>query len=202
MIFNIVPGTQHIPGVQNGNFRITQGYGVHPEEYAPAKGHYGYDIADVVAGKKFEIFAPHEGYAKLIKSDTGYGWHIILTSLPNKTNGEGFYSLLGHMSEFFVIKSGHYVPMNNRIGIAGKTGWATGVHCHWLWGNCDANGNLKNKNNGYFGALDQGPYTRTWNADEDSGILVPEGTKAYISLPEAEDGYINATCYHPPGVEF
>lgn len=187
MIFNVVPGLPNI------DFRITQGFGERPEEYAPYKGHYGYDIAAIKPGQKQVIYSPHEGYAKLVKSDKGFGWHIILTSLPNTKNEEGFYSLIGHMSEFYVLKSGHYVPANEPIGVSGKTGWASGVHIHWLFGRCDKNGNLKNKNNGYMGAEDQGPHTRLWHPNP-MGILTPDLPKSSQPLLSYET---SACCCRP-----
>jgi len=70
------------------------------------------------------IYATHDGNAETISGSTGYGNHIIITSLDGT-----FATLYGHMTSFN-ISSGP-VSAGTLIGFVGSTGFSTGPHLHY-----------------------------------------------------------------------
>ncbi len=83
--------------------------------------HLGYDLADVVNGP---VSAANDG--KIVwAADLGiYGNCIVLD------HGYGLQSIYGHL-QAFDVKEGDMVKKGQKIGTAGQTGLAGGVHLHF-----------------------------------------------------------------------
>ncbi len=86
------------------------------EEY-----HKGIDLA---AAEGQEIYAGWPGVIKECGFDEIYGNYIIIT------HSDGFESKYAHLSHTD-RKEGDFVQAGEKIGEAGKTGWATGSHLHF-----------------------------------------------------------------------
>lgn len=86
------------------------------EEY-----HQGLDLA-IAEGK--EIRAGWPGIIKECGFDKIYGNYIIIT------HSDGFESKYAHLSKIDGME-GIFVHAGEKIGEAGKTGWATGSHLHF-----------------------------------------------------------------------
>ena len=99
---------------------ITSEYGYRTD---PAPGfHYGLDIGMPIGT---EICAVKDGTViAAIKSDSGYGYHIILD------HGEGVETLYAHCSEL-LVSEGAKVAKGDVIAKVGSTGNSTGPHCHF-----------------------------------------------------------------------
>ena len=83
--------------------------------------HLGFDLSDVVNGP---VSAANNGRV-VWAGDLGiYGNCIVLD------HGYGVQSIYGHLSQMGV-KAGDWVDKGNRIGTAGETGLAGGVHVHF-----------------------------------------------------------------------
>ena len=143
-----------------GGFRYTQGYGTRPDVYAQfgLKGHNGYDFAPLIPGSRgVVVYAPHDGYAKCIMGDAGYGNYVELLSMPRTKEGVRLKSDLAHLASF-MVPNGAFVAMGDPIGIMGSTGFADGIHLHWSPKRADRAGNTLDKGNGYGGALPIGKW--------------------------------------------
>lgn len=144
-------------------FRITQKFGENPEHYAQykMKGHNGLDIAPF---KKLTlnqvVYAPHDGYVKLIETVDGYGRHAKLTSLTYNQEGAQRQSTLAHLSKFLVAND-QFVSMGDPIGVMGSTGDSTGIHLHWTYKKL-VGGVSPDQNNGFLGALDIAQFVVVW----------------------------------------
>lgn len=151
-----------------GQYRITQKFGERPEYYkkyllngVPMAGHNGIDLAPAKPGQTDQkIYAPHEGYVKVIYSQDGYGKHVKITSMPYDREGWSRQSTLAHFNDIFV-NDGAFVHAGDVIGIMGKTGDADGIHTHWTYKRL-LNGKVWDYNNGYGGAIDILSNTLVW----------------------------------------
>lgn len=87
---------------------------------AKIKHHNGLDIAC----EKQAILAAATGVVSKTGYDKGLGNYIKII------HGNGYETTYGHLSRVFVEK-GQVVGLCEKIGVAGKTGLATGVHLHY-----------------------------------------------------------------------
>ncbi|MDF7821852.1 M23 family metallopeptidase [Runella sp. MFBS21] len=87
---------------------------------AKIKHHNGLDIAC----KRQAILAAATGVVSKTGYDKGLGNYIKII------HGNGYETTYGHLSQVFVEK-GQVVELCEKIGVAGKTGMATGVHLHY-----------------------------------------------------------------------
>lgn len=132
-------------------FRLSQPFGVNPQIYKRfgLKAHNGTDwacpsktvICAIADGKVIDV--GNEGWSK------GYGKYV-------KVQHEGYQSTYAHFKSFFV-KIGDSVKQGQMIGWSDNTGFSTGSHLHLTLKETDAQGNILNKNNGYFGAINPLP---------------------------------------------
>ena len=117
------------PFSEDVNYQITsyQGYRNDPFNPSETKFHNGIDLyapegTDIVAsaqGKVYEV-----GY-----SATGSGNYVYI---EHDINGVKYYSIYAHMSDdSIVVHAGELVEKKQKIGVIGKTGMATGIHCHF-----------------------------------------------------------------------
>jgi septal ring factor EnvC (AmiA/AmiB activator) len=129
----------------DGEFEITQIFGVNPQDYAQfgLKGHNGIDYA-LSNGTK--VLAPHGG--KIIEATldpAGYGLYI---KIENDIEG----SVLAHFKDFRV-GVGDTVSEGQLIAFSDNSGNSTGPHLHWGYYRFP-----RNRQNGYNGFIDQSPY--------------------------------------------
>lgn len=143
MIFSPLPGSP----------LITQGFGQRPEVYSQfgLQGHngidFGVDIGTVV-------YAAHDGVAK-VKDDgaSGYGLHLVIDDPKRR-------SILAHLSQC-LVKDGQVIYQGDPVAKSGNSGMSSAPHLHWTY-KILANGVVKNKENGYDGAIDVTEFTRLW----------------------------------------
>ena len=83
--------------------------------------HYGNDYG-VPEGS--EVRACQEGKVVMAEFRISTGYSVCIEHLP------GLYSLYYHLSSLDV-KEGDYVKCDQKIGLSGQTGLATGPHLHW-----------------------------------------------------------------------
>lgn len=150
-----------------GTYRISQWFGDRPKYYKKYghDGHNGYDFAPI--GVERTIYAPHEGFVQLFKSDVGYGNFIRLTSMPYNEAGFRKQSELAHLREF-LVEDGQYVGSGDPIAIMGGakgqkgSGDSTGTHLHWTYKKLNKQGKIIDQGNGFNGAVPIAPYTLRW----------------------------------------
>lgn len=98
--------------------------------------HYGYDI-DNVTGTR--IFAAYRGTVAVAETQNGYG-KVVYINHP-----QGYQTRYAHLSEIHV-SAGQSVTREQRIGLMGATGAATGDHLHF---EIRRYGNVLNRNGHY-----------------------------------------------------
>ena len=100
-----------------------------PRPYANGR-HEGVDLRANHGGRPAEIVAAQAGVIDRIKSgDTGYGNHIRLRH--DWADGTVWYTWYAHLSTVLpTLQVGQPVEIGQRLGTAGQTGNATGVHLH------------------------------------------------------------------------
>ena len=89
--------------------------------FGGGRNHKGTDIA---APAGTPVYASAAGRVVLAKTYSGYGKCVIID------HGNGVQTLYGHNSALYV-KPGDYVRQGENIAAVGRTGWATGNHCHF-----------------------------------------------------------------------
>lgn len=88
------------------------------------RGHTGIDIA-VIGGTGTPILASASGtVVKAMNTNVGYGRYIVID------HGNGYQTLYAHNSALYV-STGDRVAQGQVIAGMGRTGNATGVHCHF-----------------------------------------------------------------------
>ena len=128
-------------------------------------GHNGIDI-DCKDGDP--IYASHDGEVTYtgIDSNEGYGIVIRTNESFDYNGGQSYFkSISWHLrrDNGIAVKVGQKVVIGDIIGYGDNTGLSTGPHLHfglkpiakgendWTWMNIE-------QTNGYFGAIDPGPY--------------------------------------------
>lgn len=114
--------------VPAGRAPITQRFGCtdlagepYRAECPKKRWHAGLDLGEP-AGTP--VFAADTGVVHVIRSDRGYGNHILLI------HGNGYATLYGHLSTF-AAGEGQVVKRGEMIGQVGSTGFSTGPHLHF-----------------------------------------------------------------------
>ena len=88
-------------------------------------GYWGHTGMDIAANVGTAVYAAASGtVTKAVYNSTGYGYHIIIS------HGGGVETLYGHNSKLYV-KAGDWVEQGQLIAAVGRTGRATGPHCHF-----------------------------------------------------------------------
>ncbi len=88
------------------------------------RGHTGMDIA-VMGGTGTPILASASGVVvKALNTNVGYGRYVVID------HGNGYQTLYAHNSALYV-SVGDRVSQGQVIAAMGRTGRATGVHCHF-----------------------------------------------------------------------
>lgn len=110
-----------IPIDQFSHTRISSLYALryHPV-LSKIRHHNGLDIAC----EKQSILAAGTGVVSRTGYDKGLGNYIKII------HGNGYETTYGHLSQVFP-KKGQIVMLGEKIGVAGETGLATGVHLHY-----------------------------------------------------------------------
>jgi len=136
------------------NVSINQPFGVNYVGFYKKLGMDGHNGIDFKAKKGYPIFATHGGVITKAKIDSGGGKCVEITS---DVEGVGFKTINYHLSKI-LVESGQEARRGDKIGLAGNTGkYTTGAHLHFgLKETFD--GWTRNKQNGYFGAVDPAPY--------------------------------------------
>ncbi len=100
-----------------------------PRPYANGR-HEGIDLRANHGGQPAEIVAAQTGVVDRIKSgDTGYGNYIRLRH--DWADGVTWYTWYAHLSTILpALQVGQTVEIGQRLGTAGQTGNATGIHLH------------------------------------------------------------------------
>ena len=100
-----------------------------PRPYANGR-HEGIDLRANHGGRPAEIVAAQAGVIDRIKSgDTGYGNYVRLRH--DWADGTVWYTWYAHLSTVLpTLQVGQPVEIGQRLGTAGQTGNATGVHLH------------------------------------------------------------------------
>lgn len=116
-----------------GSYAITSKYG----EKRGSSRHYALDLG-TYGGAKQPIYAVKDGVVtKAVKSNTGYGYHVVID------HGAGVETLYAHASALYVSK-GDKVTQGQMIAKVGSTGNSTGPHLHF---EVIINGTKKDPNN-------------------------------------------------------
>lgn len=88
-------------------------------------GYWGHTGMDIAAQAGTAVRAAASGTVTLVKySSVGYGRHVMID------HGGGVQTLYGHNSEIYV-QVGDWVEQGQLIAAVGRTGRATGNHCHF-----------------------------------------------------------------------
>lgn len=88
-------------------------------------GYWGHTGIDIAANSGTAVYASAAGtVTKAVYNSTGYGYHLIIS------HGGGVETLYGHNSKLHV-KVGDWVEQGQLIAAVGRTGRATGPHCHF-----------------------------------------------------------------------
>jgi hypothetical protein len=100
-----------------------------PRPYANGR-HEGIDLRANHGGQPAEIIAAQTGVVDRIKSgDTGYGNYVRLRH--DWADGVTWYTWYAHLSTIQpALQVGQTVEIGQRLGMAGQTGNASGVHLH------------------------------------------------------------------------
>ena len=112
-----------------GNARVTQRFGVNPDQYKPfgLPGHEGIDIVS----DSPEVRAAASGVAEYRTSPV-YGNYVIQrVELPIGMRLFEAELIYAHLKEVYVRRDGQWVGAGAPIGVMGATGRATGVHLHF-----------------------------------------------------------------------
>lgn len=128
----------------NGNFRVTQLFGVNPQDYAQfgMKGHNGIDYG-LPTGTP--VVAATAGTAYVLSDPPGFGDYVQVV-------GKDYKTIYAHLQKA-TISNGQQVVEGQQIGVSDNTGNSSGPHLHF---------GVKpivglNNNNGFFGAIDPQP---------------------------------------------
>ena len=70
------------------------------------------------------VYATAAGVAHVIRSDSGYGNHVVLE------HGNGWITVYAHLSQF-LVRDGDVVRRGDPVGRSGSTGFSTGPHLHY-----------------------------------------------------------------------
>ena len=139
-------------------FKITQEFGVNHQVYVQfgLAGHNGWDIKtkyfDTPEGRRNILATQESTFRKKGFDLNGYGNYFeVLTQAGGKIFKHTFAHC--HSIETFESKL-----QGETMAISDNTGFSTAAHLHWTVKEIDIKGNVKNYNNGYFGAINPQEY--------------------------------------------
>ena len=147
-------------------FQITQGFGENPASYARfgLKGHNGWDIRtiypDTPNGKR-KIMAPQDSkfYRVGNEGNDGFGKYIEIITKTSKNTWKHTFAHCDSYEAFTDKK------MGESIATSDNTGNSTAPHSHWTAKRLNADGSVKDYDNGYFGAVNPQEYIDEVRAD-------------------------------------
>ena len=146
-------------------YRLTQKFGENPNVYNQfgLKGHNGLDFASDVPGKKVPMYCPMEGVAFEVgdQGAKGYGKFIRIRNTTPDATGHLKEVIMGHFDSIDV-KQGQFLPLGEKLGVMGTTGFSSGVHLHWGL-RFLKDGVVLDYDNGYKGYIDFLPYIIYWS---------------------------------------
>lgn len=85
------------------------------------KGHTGMDIP---TGESVPVRATADAFVMEARFDAKSGYYVLLN------HGNGFTTRYNHLAEL-QVNEGQRVQKGDTLGMSGKTGMATGIHCHY-----------------------------------------------------------------------
>jgi len=133
---------------------ITQAFGKTPYAHLYEKwGFEGHNGQDIALFEGTSIYAPVDGKVIIREDPDGFGLHIKLEGHSMNEDGDYRVMVLAHLSKT-IVEDGVFVQAGDEIAKSGNTGNSSGPHLHWGYYLYDSNGNRKNRNNGYGGAVD------------------------------------------------
>lgn len=136
------------------NIDITQPFGENYVDFYKSMGLIGHNGIDYWARIGTNLFAAHSGVVVTAGTDGDGGKCIEI--LSNKT-GDGYKTIYYHLNSIYV-NVGDKVTTGQLIGQTGNTGkYTTGPHLHFGL-KITKNGVTQNKDNGFRGAVNPGPY--------------------------------------------
>lgn len=146
--------------------RLTQKFGERPEVYSQfgLKSHNGVDWSGKNPGDKVPLYAPLEGYLEIgDQGAKGYGKHVRIKTKQYDNKGRLKEVILGHFDSIDPRwKTGDFVPMGEKLGIMGTTGFSSGVHVHMGLRFLNAAGTVLDYDNGWKGYIDFHPFIIYW----------------------------------------
>ena len=121
--FKVWPAESHL---------ITQGFGVHPEDYLPfgLPGHEGLDFRAPTGSK---LFAVADGEVSEVRLDGNTNWQQFPYGNQVRIKherSEGVYTTVYAHLQSVIVKAGQRVLAGDVIGYADSTGNSTGSHLH------------------------------------------------------------------------
>jgi murein DD-endopeptidase MepM/ murein hydrolase activator NlpD len=134
--------------------RVTQVFGQNYNNYYAQLGLLGHNGQDLGCPGGEEVRCPTMGqsYVCLANESLTYGKRVVLL-IQDKITGKWYKFYFGHLKDF-CVKEGDYVDIGDLLGHTDNTGlYTTGNHLHFGVYECDAGGNVKNRDNGYDGAI-------------------------------------------------
>jgi len=107
-------------------YRVTSAFGwrIHPI-FGYWHFHKGIDLGPRIPGQSEPIYAAAKGIVRYVGYSRGYGERVII-----EHKELGLVTLYAHLASYNVTK-GDEVKQGEKIGMMGKTGWATGIHLHF-----------------------------------------------------------------------
>jgi murein DD-endopeptidase MepM/ murein hydrolase activator NlpD len=131
-----IPSKVTVPGVATGSleyplqaYTLTQGFGCSPYSIEPWNSYLGCNFhngVDLATSYGTPIHAADGGVVAYAGwCDCGLGYYVKID------HGNGFQTLYGHMSEYYVT-AGESVAKDDVIGAVGSTGNSTGPHVHFI----------------------------------------------------------------------
>lgn len=132
--------------------KVTQPFGTNYLDFYKKLGMIGHNGLDLKANDSCPIYACHYGTVSRAEIDPNAGKFIEIWDIGRKYKTQYF-----HLKEFRVLK-GDVTGAGKIIGYADNTGLSTGAHLHLTLKETSYNGEVRNRDNGYFGAVDPSPY--------------------------------------------
>ena len=140
-------------------FQITQVFGVNRAAYEQFGmiGHNGWDIRtiypDTPNGKRF-ILATQDStfFSKGNEGTKGYGLYFEVKTKTSKNTWKHTFAHCDSIESFSIKRQGE------KLAISDNTGNSTASHLHWTVKRLNADGSVKDYNNGYFGAVNPQEY--------------------------------------------
>ena len=169
----------------------TQGFGEMQRDYAGVLGLNGHNGLDIAFDESTEIYASHDGKAQ-VQQDSMAGIGVVITAPGYKTIYWHMKTAVRKLWESWDVKAG------DLIGYGDSTGYSTGHHLHYGLKLLNPDGSVKDRNNGFDGAIDPTPFIVWWD------IMTQEEVKKLYRLAFYRDPDAGELAYWTgkPLVEF